>query len=43
MIPSGPQFITQGFSELSAGGGVGAGNSSETAMYSEKQIMRDGS
>ena len=46
MIPSGPQVITQGFSELSAGGGGGGGgavNSSETAMYFEKTIMPDGS
>ena len=43
MIPSGPQVITQGFSELSAGGGGGgAVNSSETAMYFEIPIMQDG-
>ena len=47
MIPSGPQVITQGFSELSAGGGGGGGggavNSSETDMYFEKTIMPEGS
>ena len=43
------KFITQGFSELSAGGGGGGGggggavNFSETAMYFEKPIMQDGS
>ena len=40
------KFITQGFSELSAGGGGGGGgavNSSETAIYFEKPIMQDGS
>ena len=38
-------MLTQGFSELSAGGSGGGGtvNSSEMAMYFEKPIMQDGS